>query len=214
MVKLLLEKGADAKVRASRWAGRIGLGGELAGSAMVQLLLDRGATRPLPLAAAIAMGCQECFETAAPARPAAGPQRGAARRRHGWATCGRSTCFWNAERKRRPPYCRPRRSPQPRFQPPRSAPFSSRGANPALKTSFGLTTLDFARRQGNDGFVKILMEAGIREESSCCRPIHSPSRPHRFARPWSERFRRCSGAMWRSWNGRAACPATTTPSRR
>jgi hypothetical protein len=43
--------------------------------------------------------------------------------------------------------------------------FLSRGANPSLKTSFGLTALDFARRQGNDGLVKVLMEAGIREES-------------------------------------------------
>ena len=33
------------------------------------------------------------------------------------------------------------------------------------KTSFGLTNLDFAKRQGNDGLVKILLEAGIREES-------------------------------------------------
>ena len=43
--------------------------------------------------------------------------------------------------------------------------FLSRGANPSLKTSFGLTTLDFAKRQGNDGLVKVLVEAGIREES-------------------------------------------------
>jgi hypothetical protein len=43
--------------------------------------------------------------------------------------------------------------------------FLARGADPRLKTSVGLTTVDFAKRQGNDALVKILAEAGIRDES-------------------------------------------------
>ena len=41
----------------------------------------------------------------------------------------------------------------------------ARGADPSRKTSFGLTTVDFAKRQGNDALVKLLAEAGIRDES-------------------------------------------------
>jgi len=58
----------------------------------------------------------------------------------------------------------------------------SRGANPDVKTSFGLTTLDFAKRQGNDDLVKALVEAGIREESAASEiPRPKPARSVRLA---------------------------------
>ena len=66
MVKLLLDKGADAKVRLPDGRGALALALTSLDPRMVQLLLDRGATRPLPLAAAIAMGCPECFERMLP----------------------------------------------------------------------------------------------------------------------------------------------------
>jgi hypothetical protein len=91
--------------------------------------------------------------------------------------------------------------------------FLSRGANPSLKTSFGLTTLDFAQRQGNDGLVKILVEAGIREESpDSAIPQPKPAASVRAAVERAIPLLRV--VMPRSWNERAVCLATTTPSRR
>ena len=44
--------------------------------------------------------------------------------------------------------------------------FLKRGADPSLKTSFGLTPHEFARRQGKHELVKALLEAGIPEEGT------------------------------------------------
>ena len=66
VVKLLLDKGSDAKVRLPDGQGTLTLALSSLDPQMVKLLLDRGATRPLPLAAAVAMGCPECFEMMLP----------------------------------------------------------------------------------------------------------------------------------------------------
>ena len=50
----------------------------------------------------------------------------------------------------------------------------TRGADPSTRTAFGLTTLDFAKRQGNEPFVKNLLEAGIRDES----PVPAAPKPN------------------------------------
>src|SRR4029453_17681225 len=66
VVKLLLEKGADAKARLPDGRGAMTLALTSLDPQMVQLLLDRGATSPLPLGAAIPMGCPECFDMMLP----------------------------------------------------------------------------------------------------------------------------------------------------
>jgi hypothetical protein len=82
VVKLLLDKGADAKVRLPDGRGAMTLALTSLDPQMVQLLLDRGATSPLPLGVAIPMGCPECFDMMLPRTPSPGPQRGTAHRHH------------------------------------------------------------------------------------------------------------------------------------
>src|SRR6202022_2635008 len=57
---------AESKVRLPDGRGALTLALTSLDPQMVQLLLDRGATRPLPLAAAVAMGCPDCFEMMLP----------------------------------------------------------------------------------------------------------------------------------------------------
>jgi ankyrin repeat protein len=164
VVKLLLDKGADAKLRLPDGRGALTLALTSLDPQMVQLLLDRGATGRLPLAAAVAMGCPECFEMMLPQAEAPdlnpalavatilGDQRAIDLLLKRGAQASPTILQFAA--------LSPTPIPAATIQT-----FLSRGADPRSKTSFGLTNLDFARRQGNDGLVKILLEAGIREES-------------------------------------------------
>src|SRR5436190_13898408 len=62
VVKLLLDKGADAKLSLPDGRGALALAVNSSDPQVLKLLLERGATKPLPLSAALAMGCQECFD--------------------------------------------------------------------------------------------------------------------------------------------------------
>ena len=164
VVKLLLDKGADAKVRLPDGRGALALALTSLDPPMVQLLLDRGATRPLPLAAAVAMGCAECVEMMLPHAEA--PDLNAALRAATAAGDLRAIDLLLKRGAQAPPAILQFAALSPSPIPAATIQtFLSRGADPHSKTSFGLTNLDFARRQGNDGLVKILLEAGIREES-------------------------------------------------
>jgi ankyrin repeat protein len=164
VVKLLLEKGADAKVSPPAGGSVLSLAVNSSDPRVLQLLLNHGAPGPLPLGFALAMGCDECFEMMLPqAQP---PDLNAALR--GATVRGNLRVIdMLLDRGAQAPAAilqvaalSPRPIPAATIKT-----FLSRGANPNLKTSFGLTTLDFARRQGKDDFVKVLMDAGIREES-------------------------------------------------
>ncbi|MBL8295673.1 MAG: ankyrin repeat domain-containing protein [Bryobacterales bacterium] len=181
VVKLLLEKSSDAKLSLPNGRGALSLAIASQDPRVLQLLLERGAPRPLPLSSAIARGCKECFERMLPyAQPAdlraaldgatiAGDLRLIDRLLERGAQATPSILQAAALSQTAIPAATIRT-------------FLSRGANPSLKTSFGLTTLDFAKRQGKDGLVKVLMEAGIREESPApVRPRPKPAASIRVA---------------------------------
>ena len=164
VVKLLLQKGADATVRLPDGSGALTLAITSADPRMLKLLLDQGITRPLPLSAAISVGCLECFEMML--RYAEPSDLKAAL--HGATITGnlRVINMLLERGAQAPPTILQVAALSPTTIPAATIrTFLSRGADPSRKTSFGLTTLEFAKRQGNDGLVKILMEAGIREES-------------------------------------------------
>lgn len=196
VVKLLLERGADAKLSLPDGRGLMALAVNSLDPRVLRLLLDRGATAPMPLSFALRMGCQECFEMMLPhaqPRDLNAALRGATvignlpvidkLLDHGaqapptiWQEAALSTAPIPAATIRT---------------------LLSRGANPNLKTSFGLTPLDFARRQGNEGLVKILLEAGIREESPA--PVIPQPKPAASVRAAVERaippLQRCDVAF-------------------
>ncbi len=173
VVKLLLEKGADAKLKLPDGRGALALAA--ADPQSLHLLLDRGATPPLPLSAALALGCEECFEILLPhaqARDLSAALRAA-------TIAGNVAVIEKLlERgaKPSPDILRAAAlSPTP-IPAATIRTFLDRGANPSLKTSFGLTTLEFTRRQGNDALVKVLQESGIRDESSgTVLPVSKPA---------------------------------------
>jgi ankyrin repeat protein len=165
VVKLLLESGADAKLSLPSGRGALALAGSSLDARVLRLLLAAGATPPLPLGSVLSAGCKECFEVLLPhARPQdlSGAVRAA-------TITGNAPLIHSLleERGAKPP------ADILRWAALSAAPipdhtirsFLHRGADPQLKTSFGLTTLDFAKRQGNDALVKLLVEADIREET-------------------------------------------------
>lgn len=164
VVKILLEKGADAKLSLPDGRGALGLGVNSLDPRVLQLLMERGVTKPLPLSFAMSMGCEECFEMML--KHAQPPDLNAALR--GATVTGnlRVIDMLLERGAQAPPTILQAAALSPTPIPAVTIrTFLSRGANPGLKTSFGLTTLDFAKRQGKDDLVKVLMEAGIREES-------------------------------------------------
>jgi ankyrin repeat protein len=175
IVKLLLEQGANAKLSLPDGRGALALTANSQDVRVVQLLLDRGATSPLPLAAALVSGCQSCFELLLEhARPRDLRSALRAATTTGNVPMIHKLLDRGAEV---PPEILRAAALSPTPIPAGTIQvFLSRGANPGLKTSFGLTTLDFARRQGNDVLVKHLIEAGIRDESrASVRPAPKPA---------------------------------------
>jgi ankyrin repeat protein len=173
IVKLLLERKADAKVVLPDGTGAWTLAGTSLDPPMVRLLLDRGVTGRLPLANALAIGCSECFELLLP--HAQLPDFSAALRA--------ATLLGDMPRIELL-LKRGARAGTALLQVAALAPtpipaatvqiFLTRGADPNTRTSFGLTTLDFAKRQGNEPFVKNLLESGIRDES----PVPAAPKPN------------------------------------
>jgi ankyrin repeat protein len=164
VVKLLLDGGADAKLSLPDGRGALALSGSSLDARVLRLLLDRGATSPLPLSAAVLSSCQECFDILLEhARP-----------RDLTAALRVATASGNVDiihklldaGAQAPPDILRAAALSSRPIPVATIrTFLGRGADPGLKTSFGLTTVDFAKRQGNDALVKLLAEAGIRDES-------------------------------------------------
>ena len=164
VVNLLLEKGADAKMSLPDGRGTLALAVNSMDPRVVGLLLKRGATGPLPLSSALSMGCEECFETMLE-RAQASDLNGALR---GATVTGnlRMVNLLLGRGAKAPPTILQSAALSPTPIPADTIQaFLNNGANPNLKTSFGLTTLDFARRQGKNDLVRLLVEAGIREES-------------------------------------------------
>jgi ankyrin repeat protein len=202
VVKLLLEKGADAKVRLPDGRGVLTLTLTSLDAQMVRLLLDHGATRPVPLAGATAMRCPECVEMMLPRAEDPDLKAGLAA-----ATAFGDLGTIDLLLKRgaqAPPFLLQAaalaRTPIPAAT---IQTFLDRGADPRSKTAFGLTNLDFARRQGKDDLVKILLEAGIREESPA--PANPQPKPAGSVRAAVERaippLQRCDAAFF----DRAGC---------
>jgi ankyrin repeat protein len=196
VVKLLLEKGADAKISLPDGRGALSLAITSLDPRVLQLLLERGATKPVPLSNAISRGCQECFDRMLPhAQPA---DLSAALRGATIAGNLRVIDMLLERGAQAPSTILQAAALSPAAIPAATIrTFLSRGANPSLKTSFGLTTLDFAKRQGNDGLVQVLMEAGIREESPA--PVIRQAKPAGSIRAAVERaippLQRCDAAF-------------------
>jgi hypothetical protein len=69
-VKLLLERGADAKLTLPDGRGALALAVNSSDPRVLRILLDHEVTSPLPLSSALSSRCQECFELMLPhARP-------------------------------------------------------------------------------------------------------------------------------------------------
>ena len=120
---------------------------------MVGLLLKRGATGPLPLSSALSMGCEECFDVMLE-RAQPSDLNGALR---GATVTGnlRMVNLLLGRGAKAPPTILQAAALSPTPIPADTIrAFLNSGANPNLKTSFGLTTLDFARRQGKNDLVK------------------------------------------------------------
>jgi ankyrin repeat protein len=184
VVKLLLEKGADAKLRLPGGQGALTLAMNSQDPRLLRLLLDQGDSQPVPLSLGLSTGCRECFDLMLQhARPADlnAALRGAT------VTGNLQVLDMLLERgAQAPPTILQAAALSPTPIPAATIKtFLSRGANPSLKTSFGLTTLDFAKRQGNDGLVKVLMEAGINEESPA--PVTPQPKPAGSVRAAVER---------------------------
>ncbi len=165
VVKLLLENGADAKLTLPDGRGALALAANSSDARVLRLLLDRGATSPLSLSAALSSRCQECFEVLlqhAQPRDLNAAMRGAT------VTGNLQVIDKLLDRGAQAPreiLWAAALSPTP-IPADTIHTFLKRGADPSLKTSFGLTPHEFARRQGNHGLVKVLLDAGIREESA------------------------------------------------
>jgi ankyrin repeat protein len=164
VVKLLLERGADAKLALPDGRGTLALAATSLDARVLQLLLDRGATPPLPVSAALHSNCQECFELLL---QRAQPRDLSAALRAATVTGNVPVIQKLLDRgAQAPPEILRAAALSPTPIPVTTIrTFLGRGANPGLKTSFGLTTLDFAKRQGNDALVRLLLEAAIRDES-------------------------------------------------
>jgi ankyrin repeat protein len=164
VVKLLLERGADVKQSLADGRGALALSATSLDPRVLRLLLDHGAASPVPLSAAVFSSCQECVAILLPhARP-----------RDLSAALRTATSVGNIEAIQKlldagaqaPPTILRAAALSPKPIPATIIrTFLGRGADPNVKTSFGLTTVDFTKRQGNDAFLKVLAEAGIREES-------------------------------------------------
>ena len=181
VVKLLLEKGADDKLSLPNGRGALSLAIASQDPQVLQLLLERGASRPLPLSPAIARGCKECFERMLPhAQPAdLTPALDAATIAGDLRLIDR---LLERGAQATPSILQAAALSQTAIPAATIRTFLRRGANPSLKTSFGLTPVDFAKRHGKDGLVKVLMEAGIREESpEPDRPLPKPAASVRAA---------------------------------
>jgi ankyrin repeat protein len=184
VVKLLLEKGADAKLRPPGGQGALTLAMNSQDPRLLRLLLDQGDSQPVPLSLGLSTGCRECFDLML---KRARPTDLNAALRGATVTGNLQMIDLLLERgAQAPPTILQAAALSPRPIPAATIKtFLSRGANPSLKTSFGLTTLDFAKRQGNDGLVKVLMEAGISEESPA--PVTPQPKPAGSVRAAVER---------------------------
>lgn len=164
VVKLLLERGAEAKALLPDGRGALALAAGSPDARVFRLLLEHGAPRPVPLSAVLSMGCQECFDTLL---PHAAPQDLNAALRGATVRGNLPAIRLLLERgaQATPALLQSAALSAEPIPADVIRTFLSRGADPNQKTSFGLTTLEFARRQGNESLVKVLVDAGVRGES-------------------------------------------------
>jgi ankyrin repeat protein len=164
-VKLLLEKGADAKARLPGGPGALTLAITARDPELLQLLLDHGVERkPLPLGAPLA-DCPACFDLLLKlAEPGdlSGALYGAVRS----GDLARIKMLLDKGVPSAPNLLvsvalSPAEIPVDTIRT-----LISRGADANAKTPAGLTMMDFAQRQGNVTLVKALSEAGVRDAGS------------------------------------------------
>jgi ankyrin repeat protein len=184
VVKLLLEKGAEANVRFADGRSALTAAAGARDPRVLQLLLDKGAAKsPIPLGPSLA-ACGDCFDLllnhAGPGDLAGGLQAAV---RYGdlprirtlldrGATPGGNLLQVAAASNARLPI----ETIQSLIR---------AGANVNAKTSTGLTTLEFAKRQGHRALVDALTEAGVRSDSPAAAPVEG--KPAASARSAVER---------------------------
>ena len=184
VAKLLLDHGADAKVRLPDGRGALALAVNARDRDLLQLLLDRGVeTKPLPLAASL-VGCPACFDLllkfAEPADLSAALQ-GAIR----FGDLPLITQLLDRGAKPGPNVLQVAAVSPATIPPGTIKTLITRGAGLDVKTSTGISLLDFAKRQGNATLVDALTEAGVRDETPPPSPLQS--KPAASAREAIER---------------------------
>ncbi len=184
VVKHLLDGGADVNLSLPDGRGVLGLAGNSLDPEVLKLLLDHDSSARLPLSHVLALDCQKCFEVMlqyAKPRDLSLALRGATARGNLQVIDQLLDRGVQA-----PPDILREAALSPVPIPATTIrTFLTRGADPNLKTSFGLTTLEFARRQGNESLVKVLLEAGIRDENAV--PDSQQPRPAASVRAAVER---------------------------
>ncbi|MEP7363174.1 MAG: ankyrin repeat domain-containing protein [Acidobacteriota bacterium] len=165
VTKLLLDKGADVKARAANGGqGALAFAAAASDLEVMKLLLDRGVDKkPLPLAAA-SRGCAACLDLLLPYA----------------STEDLGTLYTAAVRSGDVPrlHMLLERGAKPGRAVLQNAALTSApipsdtvralirsGADINAKTSFGISTLELARRQGNKTVTDALLEAGVRDDS-------------------------------------------------
>jgi ankyrin repeat protein len=174
VVKLLLEKGADAKVRDTDGRGVLTLAATARDAALLQLLLDNGAEkRPLPLIPPIA-GCAACFDLLLKlAEP--GDLSGALQAAVRLGDVSTTKALLDRGAQAGPNLLQAVALSPETVSVDTIRTLIRRGADLKAKTSTGVTMLDFAKRQGNVTLVEALTEAGVSDESAP--PIEPRSKP-------------------------------------
>ena len=178
VVKLLLDTGVDPKVRLPNGPRILPLAVGARDANLLRLLLDNGVEqKPLPLGAALA-GCPACFDLLLKlAEP--GDLNGAlqAAIRVGDLPLIKMLLDRGAQSG---PNLLQTVALSPAIPMDTIRTLISRGANVNAKTAAGLTTIDFAKRQGHDTLVQVLTEAGVKDENPA--PLQLQPKPAGSAR--------------------------------
>ncbi|MEO8592935.1 MAG: ankyrin repeat domain-containing protein [Candidatus Solibacter sp.] len=166
VVKLLLDKGADARIEPSDGPGLLNSATGSLDPRVFQLLLDHGASsKALPLSPLLVAGCTACFDMLLPLANSAGLAGGL----QGAIRTGDIPRIKTLlDRGARPGASLLQTVAASRAPIPAETIRSliSHGADVNAKTSSGLTMVDFAKKQGNATLVDILTQAGVSGENS------------------------------------------------
>jgi ankyrin repeat protein len=170
VVKLLLERGADARIDPPDGRGVLNAAAGSQDPKVIQLLLDHGVNRKaIPLGQVLVQGCTACYDLLLPFAERGGlvgglqgaVRIGDVRRIEELLDRGALPDDFVLQ------LAAVSHGPIPAGT---IRSLISHGADAAAKTDSGLTMVDFAKRQGNTAMVQALTQAGVSGESSTAAP--------------------------------------------